>query len=40
MTTAQRLWLHDMHSKGIHVAPSLWDHQCQTMKQRYEDALK
>ena len=40
MTPAQSLWLRDMHSKGINIAPEMWAYQCNTVKQRYEEAVK
>lgn len=40
MTTAQELWLRDLHSKGIHIAPDMWPHQCETVKKRYEAMVK
>lgn len=40
MTTAQALWISDMQYKGINIAPDMWSHQCETVKKRYEEAVK
>lgn len=40
MTPAQTLWLRDLHSKGIYIAPEMWSHQCPTTKQKYEEMAK